>query len=84
MTWLAYTVTYGEGEKSDDWHFIKYDDWQTVNGIVLPKKLTWYNVENGKPTDERSDITFDKVTLTETNLEASVFEKPDKAVIVAQ
>jgi len=31
MTWLGYTVTYFTKEKSKDWHFIKYTDWQMVN-----------------------------------------------------
>jgi hypothetical protein len=82
MEWLGYTVTYSENEKSDDWHYIKYDKWQDVNGMLLPKKLTWYNVKDGKPTDERSDKKFDKVTITETVLETSVFKKPEGAVIV--
>ena len=82
MVWLGYTVTYRSGEKSEDWHFIKYDKWQDVNGLLLPEKLTWYNVKDGKPTDERNDILFKKVTATETVLEPSVFAKPVGAVIV--
>ena len=82
MTWLGYTVTYRSQEKSDKWSFIKYADWQEVNGLVLPKKLTWYNVEEGKPTTERNDMLFTKVTSTETVLTPAVFEKPDQAVVV--
>jgi len=52
--------------------------------VDLPKKLTWYHVENGTPTNERNDLKFEKVTLTETKLEASVFDKPEGAVVVTQ
>ncbi len=76
MTWLAYTVTFKDQKKSDDWHYIKYDKWQDVNGLLLPEKLTWWNVENGVPHDEKMDIKFDKVIATETMLDASVFAKP--------
>lgn len=82
MGWLAYTVTFMDQKKSNDWHYIKYDKWQDVNGLLLPEKLTWWNVEDGKPTDEEMDIRFKKVTATETMLESSVFAKPAEAEYV--
>lgn len=82
MEWLAYTVTYGKEGKSDDWHFIKYNRWQPVNGLTLPKDLVWYTVEDGKPVKEQSTITFGKVTATETILEPSVFTMPKGATVV--
>ena len=81
MEWLAYTVTYRSNEKSDRWSYIKYDEWMPVNGIALPKKLVWYAVEDGIPTVPRNEVVFDKVTLTETILEDSVFAKPEGATI---
>jgi hypothetical protein len=82
MAWLAYTVTFKDQKKSDDWHYIKYDKWQEVNGLLLPEKMVWYNVENGKPKGKKMDIKLDKVTATETRLDASVFAKPDEAQYV--
>jgi hypothetical protein len=82
MVWLAYTLTFMDQKKSNDWHYIKYDKWQDVNGLLLSEKLTWWNVEDGKPTDEEMDIRFNKVTATETMLESSVFAKPAEAQYV--
>ncbi|MEM0519465.1 DUF6503 family protein [Aequorivita flava] len=82
MEWLAYTVTFKDQKKSDDWHYIKYDKWQDVNGLLLPEKLVWYNVENGKPKGKKLDIKFNKITVTETILDASVFAKPAEAEYV--
>jgi hypothetical protein len=82
MAWLAYTVTTKGQKKSNDWHYIKYDKWQEVNGLQLPEKITWWNVENGKPHDEEMDVKFDKITATETKLEPSVFKKPAQAEYV--
>lgn len=79
MAWLAYTVTFKDQKKSDDWHYIKYDKWQDVNGLLLPEKLSWYKVENGKPKGKEMDIKFDKITATETILDPSVFAKPEEA-----
>ena len=84
MEWLGYTVTYRDNKKSDKWSYIKYDKWEQVNGLSLPKKLTWYNVKEGKPTDERNDLRFNKITVTETRLENSVFAKPEGATVVTK
>lgn len=82
--WLAYTVTYKKTETSSDFHFIKYDKWEEINGLLLPEKITFWNVEDGKPTDERNDIRFTDVTITETILEDSVFAKPAEAKYVTE
>ena len=82
MAWLAYTVTFRDQQKSDDWHFVKYDKWQDVNGLLLPEKFAFWNVENGKPKSKKADYKFDKITATETMLDASVFAKPAEAQYV--
>nr|WP_321231078.1 DUF6503 family protein [uncultured Psychroserpens sp.] len=82
MTWLAYTVTFFTSEKAKEFHFIKYSDWQTVNGIKLPKTLTWYNYENNVPTTQRNDVDFTNVILTKDSKGVSAFSKPANAEIV--
>lgn len=81
MEWLGYTVTYGKEQQGEDWHYIKYDKWETVNGLLLPKKLTWYNVKDNKPADERNDLNFDNIIVSETELESSTFSKPEAAIV---
>lgn len=76
MAWLAYTVTFKYQKKSTDWHYIKYDKWQDVNGLSLPEKLSWYKVENGKPKGKDIDMKFTNIAITETSLDPSVFTKP--------
>ena len=49
MQWLAYTVTFGKEEKSTRFSYIRYDNWQTLNGLTLPKSISWYKVEEGQP-----------------------------------
>jgi hypothetical protein len=79
MAWLAYTVTFGKNEKSDRFSYIKYDQWENVNGLILPKKLQWYQVENGVPTTMRSERSFIKPTSTVTQLDPKIFIKPVSA-----
>lgn len=81
MAWLGYTVTYFTKEKSDKWSFIKYADWQTINGIVLPKTLEWYKAEGFTIGEKRNDLLFTDISLSKDKLEDSVFAKPADAVI---
>jgi len=84
MAWLGYTVTGNSNKKSDRWSFIKYGAWQDINGLQLPETLTWYNVEDNLPTTARNGRKFNKVTITETVLPASVFAKPTGAVLITE
>ncbi|MCH9660114.1 MAG: hypothetical protein K0U54_04295 [Bacteroidetes bacterium] len=81
MKWLAYTVTYGKEENSDQWGFIKYEDWITVNGVQLPKKLTWFSTKDNLPTEARNSMEFHNITLTESVLNDAVFDKPVGATV---
>ncbi|MEM5566072.1 DUF6503 family protein [Psychroserpens sp. AS72] len=84
MAWLAYTVTFFTSEKAKEFHFIKYSDWQTINGLKLPKRLSWYNYENNMPTTKRNDLDFINVVLTDDSKGASSFAKPDRAEVVKE
>tara|TARA_B100000809_G_scaffold250842_1_gene283742 strand:+ start:797 stop:1600 length:804 start_codon:yes stop_codon:yes gene_type:complete len=79
MAWLGYTVTYFTKEKSKTWSFIKYGDWQKINGLKLPKRVTWYNVENNLPTTTRNDLDFTNVVLTDSSKGVSSFAMPANA-----
>lgn len=82
MQWLGYTVTFGKDSKSKDFHFIRYNNWQTVNGLVIPKSMDWYNYENNVPTEKRNTVEFTDVVVSENVPEASMFRKPDTANVI--
>ncbi len=82
MTWLSYTVTYFSKEKSKEFRYIKYSNWQTIEGLLLPETLTWYNYENNKPTTKRSDLKFINVILSKEKPFDALFEIPEGAKII--
>lgn len=82
MQWLAYTVTFGKDEKSKDFKFIRYNNWQTVNGLVLPKSIDWYKLENNLPTEKRNTVEFKDIVLSENAPDASLFSMPEGAKVV--
>ena len=46
LEWLLYTVTFFDGQPSDKFNALKYDDYQEHQGLLLPHKLTGYTYEN--------------------------------------
>jgi hypothetical protein len=80
MSWLGYTVTYFSKKASDKFSLIRYNDWENVNGFLLPKSLTWYQKnEQGNPTEPaRKPTEFSLPLLSEASLADSFFEKPTK------
>lgn len=84
MEWLGYTVTFGSNKPSEKVNFIRYNDWKTVNGLVLPNTLSWYKVENGVPTTVRNKMAFVNVKATEIPTLKTLFAKPEQAKYVSK
>ena len=82
MEWLGYTVTYFSKEKGKEFHFIKYSAWQEIDGVKLPKTLSWYNYENGVPTTKRNDMQFVNVKLSDVSPIDDMFKVPDSIMII--
>jgi hypothetical protein len=82
MEWLSYTVTFGKDEKSSDFRYIRYNDWQTINGLVVPKSLSWYNYEDNTPTQLSRTIEFTYVVLSEKAPDYSMFKMPDGGKVI--
>jgi hypothetical protein len=80
MEWLGYTVTFMSKKASDNFNIIRYNSWENVNGLVLPKAITWYKKdENGIPTEPAKPATeFTLPLISQGKLADSFFEKPVK------
>lgn len=82
MEWLGYTVTYRSGEYSDNVKWIRYQDWINVNGVILPKAISWYDYEGRTIKEKKNTVTFENVSLSREAKPDSFFEKPDNATYV--
>lgn len=82
MEWLGYTVTFGKAETSPDFHFIRYNNWQTVNGLVVPKSVDWYNYKDNLPTEKRNTVEFSDVVISENAPDNIMFSKPEDAKVI--
>jgi hypothetical protein len=81
MVWLGYTVTYGDDKPSTEIHYIKYTDWITVNGLLLPKKLQWYDAKNNLPNKPESSADFKNIKVSKQAENVTLFKKPVDALI---
>ncbi|MEX6626058.1 hypothetical protein [Tenacibaculum salmonis] len=80
MSWLGYTVTYFSKTTSDKIKLIRYNDWEKVNGFLLPKSITWYQKDaKGNPTEPAKEPTeFLLPLLSEKSLDTSFYQKSAK------
>ncbi|MEO9966282.1 MAG: DUF6503 family protein [Reichenbachiella sp.] len=84
MTWLGYTVTFFSKEKSKEVRWIRYNQWQEIQGLVLPEALTWYKYDNNQLTEPRGTAEFVNVMISEKAFADSIFSKPEEAVFVLE
>ncbi len=82
MAWLGYTVTYRTGEKSENVKWIRYNNWQVVDGIKLPQSIVWYDYEGRSIKAPKSTVNFGSVSLSDTSELDEYFDKPEKAAVV--
>ncbi|WP_431166222.1 DUF6503 family protein [Tenacibaculum halocynthiae] len=77
MEWLGYTVTYFSKKPSSKFNIIRYNDWENVNGLVLPKSITWYkkNGEGNPLEPTREPTQFSSALLSKAPLADSFFKK---------
>ncbi|WKD86329.1 hypothetical protein KCTC32516_01699 [Polaribacter huanghezhanensis] len=80
MEWLAYTVTFNSKKPSEKYSIIRYNDWNSVSSLLLPKSITWYNQDSiGAPTEpKRAATEFTLPLISDTKISDSFFEKPTK------
>ncbi len=84
MAWLGYTVTYRTGEKSDRPNWIRYNDWQEIDGLVLPNAITWHQVEDGIIGAAASTRDFQNVTLSKKSKPSDFYEMPENGELVTK
>lgn len=82
MEWLGYTVTFGRDGKSENFNFNRYNNWETINGIVLPKSIDRYTSEDNKPKELRGKIEFLDGKVTEQAPDQTMFAVPEAAKVI--
>lgn len=80
MVWLSYQNDIQD--QTPQQHFIKYEKWQEVEGLMLPETMVWYAADNDKPGTRENEINFVSPMLTTVKMDMRVFAKPEDADLV--
>jgi len=82
MEWLAYTVTFFSKEKSKKFNLIKYNTWEKLEGLSLPKTLQWFKYEDGVIGDMRNELKFVNTKLNTKEPVHSFFVPEENSKII--
>lgn len=80
MDWLLYTVTYYSGETNEKFNALHYE-WQEINGLFVPSKMTGYKYADGEIGDLRYERPFQSVQLKKEKMKDAIFAMPQGAEI---
>ena len=84
---VHYIVTYPplmDAETVDELerHAAVYDEWQEVNGMLVPKKITFYEwAEDSLNTEPVGYLNFEHVSFSEQNPDPALFSRPEGAEV---
>lgn len=81
MKLLLYTVTYYSGESNDKYNALVYDEWEEVNGLLMPKLMKGYKFSEDQLGDLRYERPFENIKLSTEAPDQSLFEMPETAEI---
>lgn len=82
LTLLLYTVTYFSGEPGEKYNARWYQNWQKVNGLLLPKKVVGYQWTGDGLGEERGTTEYRDAVLSEIPPDESIFLPPTDATVV--
>lgn len=81
MEWLLYTVTFFNGQPSDQFNALKYQGYQEHQGLLFPQELKSYTYENGQIGDLRYSVKIKDLQLKEQQPDPQQFEMPEHAEV---
>lgn len=80
MEWLGYTVTYKSKKPSDKVKMIRYNNWENVDGFLLPKSITWCSKdkETGELKESKKAVEFSGALVLKEGMGNDFYENMNK------
>ena len=81
LAYLLYTVTYRSGEPNENYSLRAYEEWQEVNGLIVPQKIVSYqwDPETRQSGEKRGESLFTSVSVLPEIPDTNIFAKPESA-----
>jgi hypothetical protein len=79
LAWVLFAVTfYDKGNQVQE--ALKYEDYRDAGGLIFPRVITGYQIENDSSKRIRYQTSFSDVFLVKEELDSDLFEMPKGAV----
>ncbi len=78
---LLYSVTYFNAENAESYNALRYEEWQSAQGLLIPKKMVNYrwDQENQRLGQERGYKEFTNVKFSQVPPQKELFDMPEGA-----
>lgn len=79
LAWVLFALTfYNKGNQVQE--ALKYEDYRDAGGLIFPRVITGYQIENDSSKRIRYQTSFSDVFLVKDELDSDLFEMPKNAV----
>ena len=79
LAWVLFAVTfYDKGNQVQE--ALKYEDYRDAGGLIFPRVITGYQIENDSSKKIRYQTSFSDVFLVKEELDSDLFEIPKNGV----
>lgn len=82
LAWLLYKVTFYD-KNNQSMSALKYEDYRDAGGLVFPRVMTGYQLENDSTNKIRYQVSFSGVFLVDEPMDDDLFAMPEKNAVVA-
>jgi len=82
VAWVLYYVTFFDKENRK-FNALKYDDYRDADGLVFPRVMTGYELENDSTKNIRYQVSFTGPLLVNKEMDDELFQMPEKNAVVA-
>ncbi len=79
LAWVLFVVTYFD-KNNQVQEALSYDDYRDADGLIFPRVITGYQVENDSSKRIRYQVSFSDVFLVNEKLDDELFEMPKTGV----
>lgn len=82
LAWVLYTVTFFNKENTK-MNALKYEDYRDADGLVFPRVMTGYALENDSTQNIRYQVSFTGPLLVNEEMDQKLFDMPKEKAVVA-
>jgi hypothetical protein len=82
LAWVLYSVTFFD-KNNTTLNALKYEDYRDADGLIFPRVMTGYQLQNDSTKRLNYQVSFADVALDQDEIDEDFFEMPKKEAVVA-